>query len=153
MLTLNFRIPMKPTKSFSGMLVAGLSLLMLPLAWAGDAAKKFEKMDANGDGKVSRVEHSGAAERMFAEMDTDGDRIVTVAELKSKKTEHRGDQGRHEISAAEKIRAVDENGDGRVTAAEHASRSDDLFDEMDANNDRMLSRQEVEAGHTMLKKK
>ena len=135
------------------MLACSLSLLILPVAFAGDAAKKFQKMDANGDGNVSRVEHSGAAERMFAEMDADGDRIVTVAELGSRSTANRDKPDRrHEISAADKIRVIDQNNDGRVTSAEHASRSDDLFDEMDANNDHALSRQEFEAGHKMLKK-
>lgn len=143
---------MKTNQSLLQILVCGLSLSILPLASAGDAGKKFEKMDSNGDGKVSRVEHSGAAERMFAKMDADGDRIITASELKSNKGDKYNDQSRHEMSAAEKLSVIDANGDGRVTSAEHASRSDDLFDEMDTDNDRMLSRQEVEAGHKMMKK-
>lgn len=143
---------MKSNPSLLRMLVCGLSLSVLPLASAGDAAKKFQKMDANGDGKVSRVEHSGAAERMFAEMDADGDRILTASELESKQAAKGHDQSRHEMSAAEKLSVIDENGDGRVTSAEHASGSDNLFDKMDTNNDRVLSRQEVEAGHKMMKK-
>lgn len=141
---------MKSTKSLA--LACGLSLLILPIASAGDADKKFEKMDTNGDGKISRVEHSSGAERMFAEMDADGDGIVTASELKSKKADKYNDQSRHEMSAAEKLSVIDENGDGRVTSAEHASRSDDMFDQMDTNNDRELSRTELKAGHKMIKK-
>ena len=144
---------MKPSTALSRMLVCGLSLVILPIASAGDAGKKFEKMDGNGDGKITRVEHSGGAQRMFAELDTDGDKVLTVAELESKKDDSYGDQDRrHEMSAAEKLRMIDQNGDGRVTSAEHASRSDDMFDEMDTNNDRVLSRKELEAGHKMMKK-
>lgn len=51
-----------------------------------------------------------------------------------------------ELSAAEKIRLGDRNGDGKLSAAEHAAGASALFARLDADGDGYLSRIECEGG-------
>ena len=62
-----------------------------------------------------------------------------------------GDQGGAKMSSAEKIRAVDGNNDGTVTAAEHEAASRDKFAKLDTNGDGSLSAAELQAGHAGMK--
>lgn len=47
--------------------------------------------------------------------------------------------------AGDKFRSMDTDGDGRVTATEHANAAQAMFTEADTNRDGSLSMQEVEA--------
>lgn len=132
-------------------LLGGLSLLLVPAAFAGDAGKKFNKMDTDGDGQVSRAEHAAGAQRMFAELDADRDGAITATEMDVKKDKKNKDQ--HEMSASDKIKMSDQNADGRLSAAEHAASAEAMFTKMDTNGDGSLSKDELEAGHKMKMKK
>lgn len=134
------------------MLVCGLSLFVLPIAFAGDPNKKLDKMDTDGDGLVSRAEHSAGAQRMFTEMDTNRDGVVTAAEMDAKKDAKRGDKNRDEMSATERIKMIDQNADGNLSSAEHIAGAEQMFDKMDTNGDGSLSKEELAAGHKMKKK-
>ncbi len=140
---------MKTSKTYSRMLACGLSLFVLPLVLAGGADKKLDKMDTNGDGQVSRAEHTAGAQRMFAELDTNRDGVVTATEMEAKADK----KNRGEMAASEKIKMIDQNADGRLTAAEHAAGSEEMFAKMDTNQDGSLSANELEAGHKMKKHK
>ncbi|HYP17269.1 MAG TPA: hypothetical protein VEQ65_08660 [Opitutus sp.] len=144
---------MKSTQPRLRVLACSLSLVVLPAVFAGDADKKFAKMDTNGDGQITRAEHTTGAQRMFAELDADRDGVVTALEMDAKKEAKHGDKKDHaEMSAAEKIKTIDQNGDGRLTAAEHAAGSDTMFAKMDANGDGALSKEECDTGHKTMKK-
>lgn len=142
---------MKLTQTRSRLLASSLSLFLLPVAFAGDTDKKFAKMDANNDGQISQTEHTTGARQMFAEMDTNGDGIVTATEMDAFSAKQ-GDKSRDELSGVEKIRMVDQNADGRLTATEHATSADQKFAKMDTNSDGLLSKEELQAGHKMKKK-
>lgn len=47
----------------------------------------FDKLDANGDGVITRSEHNDFATKMFEETDADNSDTLTVAELKDQKKE------------------------------------------------------------------
>ncbi len=128
-----------------------------PAAAAQEAAGKggsdaqFKAMDANRDGKLSREEHAAGAKKMFEAMDRSKDGKVTEVEMD---VAHQKRTGRipagDEMSSAEKIKVVDRNSDGILSAEEHAAGSRLMFGKMDANKDGHLSPAEVEAGHAKL---
>ena len=57
------------------------------------------------------------------------------------------------MSAADKIKVVDTNGDGVLTAEEHAAGSRAMFEKMDTNKDGFLTKDELAAGHARMLKK
>jgi hypothetical protein len=63
-----------------------------------------------------------------------------------KKPDQKPDQ-RPEMSSAEKIKTIDTNGDGVLTADEHAAGAKAMFDKMDADDDSYVTKSEMKAGH------
>jgi Ca2+-binding EF-hand superfamily protein len=111
---------------------------------------EMKMMDTNGDGKVSAEEHAAGAGRMFATIDANRDGRVTAAEMGAaheRVTGHKPAKG--EMGAAEKIKVIDTDGDGALTAEEHRAGSKKMFDLMDANKDGALTREEMSAGQAM----
>jgi EF hand len=117
------------------------------------ALAEFEGMDADRDGRISAAEHEAAAKNMFQAMDADRDGNVAAAEMDAAYEKVTGkkapDSG---MSAADKIEVVDRNGDGALTATEHAAASTAMFHRMDADRDGYLSKNEWTAGHAALMK-
>ncbi len=129
-------------KTHSQVLAFALSLLILPVAMAG-GAKKLETMDANGDGKVSRVEYRKAAETTFRQMDKNRDGVVSAKELNAAVEQLDGDK----VAYRAKWRAMDRNADGRISGSEQSSATYTEFSEMDTDKDGVLTQQELEAAH------
>jgi Ca2+-binding EF-hand superfamily protein len=134
-------------------LLAASSLALCATAFAGgDGDKHFKTMDANGDGKITRAEHAAGAKQMFAKCDANHDRTVTAAEMEASTAADGEKPGKHDMSAAEKIRMIDQNGDGKLTTAEHEAGTETMFGKMDTNQDGALSKEECDAGMKMKKK-
>lgn len=60
------------------------------------AQRRFEKMDADGDGAIGPDEFGSRADKMFDKIDADGDGVITEQErsaAKDKMREHRGKRG------------------------------------------------------------
>lgn len=130
-----------------------LALAILPAAFAGgDADKRFKKMDANGDGKISRAEHAAAAKQMFMQCDANHDGIVTAAEMDASTAAQGEKPDKHDKTSAEKIQMIDQNGDGQLTTAEHEAGTEALFAKMDKDGDGFLSKEECEDAQKMMKK-
>lgn len=53
----------------------------------------------------------------------------------------------HDMGLRDRFKAMDTDGDGRISASEHAAAAASLFAAMDANHDGTLSRAEFDAGH------
>jgi Ca2+-binding EF-hand superfamily protein len=51
------------------------------------------------------------------------------------------------MTAAEKIKIVDTNGDGVLTADEHAAAAISMFEKMDVDHDGYLTKAELKVGH------
>jgi len=140
--------------------LCGLAMLLglavaTSAAAAGTESAEAEilAMDKNGDSLLSATEHAAGARAMFLAMDTDQDGRVTAAEMDAftaRRTVHERNQ--NVLSSAEKIKAIDTNGDSTLTADEHREGSARMFTLMDTNRDGWLDKAELATGHAgMLK--
>ncbi|MGN0859029.1 MAG: EF-hand domain-containing protein [Stenotrophomonas sp.] len=112
--------------------MAGWLALCPPLwAWAGDAAPGaqpavettggyLQRMDSDGDGRISLDEYQAWMGYGFARMDRNGDGVLSADELP-------GGRGRpithaaHVAQIAQRFARQDANGDGYLSAAELAA--------------------------------
>lgn len=145
-------------------------LAMATNAW-GQAAAPPQAMDTDGDGLVSVKEHAAGAKAMFERMDADHDGNVTTAEMDAA---HElmmkrvgGMRGSHPMpgmgmgmgmgmgpgmAGGGMMAMMDTNGDGAITAQEHAAHAKAMFDRLDANRDGKVTAGEVTAGHETMRK-
>ena len=113
--------------------------------------KEFAMMDTDKDGKVSAAEHAAGAKAMFEKMDANKDGKVTADEMTAAHKAVTGHAARKsDMSSADKIKAVDSDGDGVLTADEHAKASEAVFAKMDADKDGFLTKKEMAAGHAAM---
>lgn len=116
---------------------------------------EMKLMDTNQDGKISAAEHAAGAQQMFQGMDANQDNRVTAEEMDATETARHAahaatpPKGR-ELSSADKIKSIDTNGDGALTAEEHAAGSKKMFTKMDGDKDGNLNVGEIRAGHQTL---
>jgi Ca2+-binding EF-hand superfamily protein len=145
------------------LLTVAMATALASTAFAGDQEHKkgsveaeMRIMDANKDGKISAAEHEAGAQQMFQGMDGNQDNRVTAVEmdaaqkpLKAEDASHgeHGSKMSHEMSSADKIKKIDTDGDGVLTAKEHADGSKKMFSKMDADRNGSLTAAEIKAGH------
>lgn len=103
--------------------------------------QRFGRMDSNGNGSVERDEflaHKQArAERKFSRMDKNADGSVSKEEYAScKKRKHQKKR---------MFTKMDENGDGQISQNESLSAWSNWFKRIDANNDQVVTADEVKA--------
>jgi Ca2+-binding EF-hand superfamily protein len=105
---------------------------------ANDTDMRFQAMDANHDGVITRDEWRGSA-RAFRNQDRNGDGVLSGDEVRQSGTRRRGANG---TAADDRFRQLDTNGDGRVSVDEwRGSRA--VFDALDANHDGVLTAREA----------
>ena len=143
---------------FSSIALGGSILLASPTFAAepqsASADVEFMKMDTNKDGKISADEHAAAAKQMFDMMDANRDGKVTAAEMDAAHQRVTGKKATQaDLSSVEKIKVIDTDGDGILTADEHAAGSRAMFARMDTDKDGFLSKAEFAAGHASMLKK
>ncbi|UCH73809.1 MAG: EF-hand domain-containing protein [Rhodospirillales bacterium] len=119
-----------------------IGILASGAAWAatqsGDGnpqRTRFERVDADGNGRIDRQEFGAAREARFARMDADGNGAITLAELE--------DAARRD-HAARRFERMDADADGQVTRQEFAALGDRMFEHLDENADGYLSMGELE---------
>jgi Ca2+-binding EF-hand superfamily protein len=149
---------MKTQKQRTAIAMAcALVLGALPTAWANNEGaaksdKHFAMMDTNGDGKISRAEHAAGAKKMFTECDANKDGIVTAAEMDAS-MKNKGEMAmKDDKTSAEKIKEIDTDNDGKLTATEHDAGVEKMFGKMDTDGDGSLSKAECDAGMKLMKR-
>jgi Ca2+-binding EF-hand superfamily protein len=113
----------------------------------------FEGMDLDHDGSIDAAEHAAAAKRMYATMDRNADGKVSATEMDAAQVKVTGRKpGKGAMRSFDKIRAIDQNGDRVLSAAEHESGAALMFARRVKDRDGRLSRAEFDAGHAGLEK-
>lgn len=147
-----------PKISLGSVVLVGAATLASVAFAAGSksttADADFRTMDMNKDGKVSADEHAAASKKVFDVMDANRDGRVTAAEMGAALHRVTGKKAKKsDMSAAEKIKVIDADGDGILTAEEHAAGSRAMFEKMDTDKDGFLTKTELAAGHASMMKK
>ncbi len=124
---------------FGPIVALGLSLAAAGALAEDKKGDPFDRLDANGDGKVNAAEMSAHGEAMFAEADADGDGLVTREEMRAV----------HEARRAERRKqySADKNDDGVVDRTEFINAAQARFDALDENGDGVLSEDEQPHRH------
>jgi hypothetical protein len=135
--------------------MAPVALLFVLLAAQATQATQaeFDFVDSNDDQRISSGEHEVYARLLFDRMDADGDDKLTVAEImanESRFVRHVFTTGNllgpSDLGTAEKIQRIDANQDGVVSQTEHANAAAAKFQHMDVNNNGELLVAEFLAG-------
>ena len=146
------KISLRTVALVGGVTLASLAFSAGPKAGKPDA--EFTTMDTNKDGKVSAEEHAAAAKKMFGTMDANRDGKVTAAEMDAAHQRVTGKKAKKtDMSSADKIKVIDTDGDGILSAEEHAAGSRAMFEKLDTDKDGFLTKDELAAGHAQMMKK
>jgi hypothetical protein len=120
-------------------------LLAGSLAQAQPPGGGLLRMDADGDGQISREEFRPPEDRAgmgpFKRADADGDGAVTREEMNAAGAEH-AQQMQAKMTA--RFNAMDADGNGVVTGEEAANHA---FARMDADGDGFVTQEEARAAH------
>ncbi|MGH8497029.1 MAG: EF-hand domain-containing protein [Gammaproteobacteria bacterium] len=125
----------------------------------GGAKGKFEAMDADGDGELTRQEHTAHWNDMFDELDENRDDQITRSEMEAAHKAHAegscgGDKGAEGSCGGDKgerksemFTTMDTNGDAGVSRAELAAFAEARFDSIDSDGDGSISADDMEEAH------
>ncbi len=110
--------------------------------WAGF---DFAKVDANGDGKITKEELAAWRQADIAGIDADGDNLISAEELTARMMAQA--EARIEARSKARIEAQDANGDGKLSVEELIAppMGTRLFDRADADGDGAVSEAEIAA--------
>ena len=119
-------------------------LLLLSPAYAQQrattAAERFATLDRNADGEVSKDEYDGGA--LFQALDADNNNRVTVEEMQALLGPDRDGH----LTAADRIRVADLNGDGELSDEEVRRVVEMRFQSLDTDHDEVLTLSELQSG-------
>ena len=99
----------------------------------GGPRQMFEAADTDDSGTISKSEMTAQSTKRFQQMDADGDGYVTADEAKSAASAKM--QTRAEKHANRMFEHLDVNKDGKISTAEHEAGAEKRFTMMDANGD------------------
>ena len=131
-----------------------------------DQLLRFDRLDANKDGRIDRPELETAAralsDQRFAAMDANGDDALSEGEYEDAMAKLRAQQKhrrRRPFGRGSRIKTfaeVETSGDGRIDRSElfdaGTARRDKLFSFCDADSDGLLTQVEVDRARERLKK-
>lgn len=106
----------------------------------GEMKTNFTRLDADGDGKLSRAEATNhkKLDKGFDNIDSNKDGFITADEIKSHKAKN----------SMRKLVVIDASKDGLISRDEADAKSPVIaknFDKLDSNKDNLISRSELMA--------
>ncbi len=130
-----------------GTLGAGVITPVLAERGPGQGASgfKFDLLDADKDGKVTKAEMGAARTARVTAADANKDGLMSADELAAMRLAEMTE--RANAMAAEMITQMDSDGDGLLSVAEMAARPGhaQVFDRIDTDDDGAISRDEADA--------
>ena len=118
----------------------------------GAPPPNIEKMDTNADGAISKDEIDANRAERFYEADVNGDNLVSPEEFATFSEAER--ERRMQERQERRFSRLDSDGDGLITAEEHAAAADErvdrMFARMDTDSDGVISEAEREAAREMM---
>jgi hypothetical protein len=125
--------------------VAACAISLPALGGGSDCHERATRMDVEGDtdGQISAAAHAAGAQKRFEMVDANHDGKLTATEIGASHGAESVAWAKHPMSAADKIREFDTNGDGVVTPAEYAAGSQKMFDKLDVDGDGHLGAAEL----------
>lgn len=121
----------------------------------GPKGPMLENLDVNGDGAVSKAEIEASKAERFSSADLNGDNLMSFDEFEA---HIEAEKARREAKRRERHFArLDTDGDGFVSAEEHAAAGGDrmerMFNRLDADDDGVISEDEREAAKAKMKER
>lgn len=104
----------------------------------GSAQARFDRIDADGDGKITIDEMLARVDKRFDAADADGDGEITLEEMVA-----RIERRRLERRAKRILARMDVDGDGKVTKTELQNRARKRFALADGNDDGQIEKSEM----------
>ena len=147
-------VSVRNCRLFAGLAV-GLALFSAVASAQPGSGRVFERLDTDSNDVIEPREIEAARRATFERADANNDDYVTGPELDALRDEvaqEYGRGGRARPRAAEggaqadRIKAVDTDGDGRISQAEFISGRDMLVQRFDGNGDGSITRAEMEEG-------
>jgi hypothetical protein len=96
---------------------------------------RFERLDADGNGRIDRDEFAKVGDFRFGKLDANGDGAITLAELEDRDRSER---------LTRRFEHMDADDNGEVTRSEFTAAGDRMFQHLDENGDGFLSMGELE---------
>lgn len=133
------------------------------------AEARFDRMDANKDGKLDKADHEARRNAMFDRLDTDKNGQISRAEFNTRPERAAGGEARRGPDGEQGKQHrwggrghgrhggkwgggfADTNKDGVVTKAEFTAAALQRFDRLDANKDGTVTREERQAAHQAMR--
>lgn len=102
-----------------------------------------KEAEGTGDGGITAAKHAATAAKRFELMDANQDGKISGAEINASHGAESIVWANHPASAAEKIRSFDSNRDGVLTVSEYTAGSQRMFEELDVDGNGVLTPEEM----------
>lgn len=125
------------TFTIASLALAGLiAASSAAFAQAQRGGEMLRRLDANGDGLLTRQEAQTGRGQMFDRIDADGDGLVTQAEMNAARSNARAQgESRAQERRQQGLSRLDANGDGSISRDEFVNGELAAFDRLDTDAD------------------
>jgi hypothetical protein len=136
--TMNFRAAV-----LAALITGGFSLPAAADESPGCQRPQLKEAEGNADGGITAEKHAATAAKRFEMMDKDRNGKITADEIVASHGAESIVWANHDESAPEKIRDLDTNRDGALTESEYSAGSQRMFRTLDVDGNGVLTPSEM----------